>query len=125
MSKNFEHFIIYYFGLNFAVLQLFLKIHVLSGMANTVDPDQTAPFVALHCLHVNLFDTLVFKILGHLPYTVISCDIDHQMHYCSRRKVKGNCVSCHPQHLGGNSFDHTPHSHEIHVTDLLASFCHR
>ena len=47
-------------------MQLFLKI--LSGMANSVDPDQTAPSVrsgsALFA-HVILSDTLVFKILGH------------------------------------------------------------
>ena len=31
-------------------MQLFLKI--LSGMANSVDPDQTAPNLGLHCLHM-------------------------------------------------------------------------
>ena len=39
-------------------MHLFLKI--LSGLANGVDPDQTAP----------LSETLVFKILGHLPYSL-------------------------------------------------------
>ena len=51
MSKNFEHFITYYFGLNFAFYAVFLEI--LSGMATSVDPDQTAS-LGLHCLHVIL-----------------------------------------------------------------------
>ena len=44
-------------------------------MANSVDPDQTAPELkeqsdlSLHCLHMSpSSDTLVFKILGNLPY---------------------------------------------------------
>ena len=52
-------------------MQLFLKI--LSGMANSVDPDQTAPSGAVWSgsalfAYVILSDTLVFKILGHLLY---------------------------------------------------------
>ena len=43
MSKKFEHFILS--GLNTAYMQLFLKI--LSGMSNSVDPDQTAPVRAV------------------------------------------------------------------------------
>ena len=47
-------------------MHLFLKI--LSGMVNSVDPDQTAP----SCLHVFAYAILsavrVYKILGHLPY---------------------------------------------------------
>ena len=39
--KNFEHFIPYFIGLNFLLGQLFHKL--LSGMLNSVDPDQTAP----------------------------------------------------------------------------------
>ena len=51
-------------------MQLFLK--VLSGMANSVDPDQTAPSGAVWSgsallAYVILSDTLVFEILGHLP----------------------------------------------------------
>ena len=50
-------------------MQLLLKI--LSGMANSVDPDQTAPkkHSDLSALFANaiLSDTLVFEILGHLP----------------------------------------------------------
>ena len=38
---KFEHFIPFFFGLIFAFFQLFLKI--LSGIANSADPDQTAP----------------------------------------------------------------------------------
>ena len=45
MSKNFENFMSYFFGLTFVFMQLFLKI--LSGMANSVDPDQTAPLGGL------------------------------------------------------------------------------
>ena len=49
-------------------MQLFLKI--LSGMANSVDPDQTAPSAvwsgsALFA-YVILSDILVFEILEHL-----------------------------------------------------------
>ena len=41
-------------------------------MTNSVDPDQTAPQeqsdLGLHCLHMPfLSDTLMYKILGHLP----------------------------------------------------------
>ena len=50
-------------------MQMFLKI--LSGMANSVDPDQTATKeqsdLGLHCLHIPVCQTLVYKILGHLP----------------------------------------------------------
>ena len=48
-------------------MQLFLKI--LSGTANSVDPDQTAPVGPGSALfaYVILSDTLVFEILGHLP----------------------------------------------------------
>ena len=42
-------------------MHFFLKI--LSGKANSVDPDQTAPSG-----YVILSDSLVFEILGHLPY---------------------------------------------------------
>ena len=47
-------------------MQLFLKM--LSGMANSVDPDQMAPDHGLHCLHFSccqkLWDILEhFKIL--------------------------------------------------------------
>ena len=51
-------------------MQLFLKI--LSGKANSVNSDQTAPQeqsdLGPHCLHVILSDKLVFEILGHLSY---------------------------------------------------------
>ena len=51
-------------------MKQFLKIP--SGMANNVDPDQTA--LGAVCsgsalfAYVILSDTLVFEILGHLPY---------------------------------------------------------
>ena len=53
------------------LMHLFLKI--LSGMANSVDPDQTAPSGAVWSgsalfAYVILSETLVFKFLGHLPY---------------------------------------------------------
>ena len=56
MSLNFEQFIPYFFVKIACMLfmQLFLKI--LGGMANSIDPDQTAPLV-----------TLVYKILGLQP----------------------------------------------------------
>ena len=46
-------------------------------MANSVDPDQTAPSGAVWSgptlfEYAILSDTLVYKILGHLPYTEIS-----------------------------------------------------
>ena len=51
-------------------MQLFLTI--LSGMANTADPDQTAPEGAVWSgfalfAHAILSDTLVCEILGYLP----------------------------------------------------------
>ena len=52
-------------------MQLFLKI--LNGMANSVDPDQTAPSGAVWSgsalfAHVIFSETLVHDILGNLPY---------------------------------------------------------
>ena len=52
-------------------MQLFLKI--LSGMANSVDPNQTAPSGAVWSgsalfAYVILSETLVFEFLGHLLY---------------------------------------------------------
>ena len=46
---------------------LFLKM--LSRMANSVDPDQTAPRsdLGLHFAYAILSETLVYEILGHLP----------------------------------------------------------
>ena len=49
-------------------MQLFLKI--LCGMANSVDPDQTA-----------LSENLVYKILGHSPYTAKKAHSDQKAHY--------------------------------------------
>ena len=51
-------------------MQLFPKIP--SGMANSVDPDQTAPLRAVWSgstlfAYAILPDFLVYKILGHLP----------------------------------------------------------
>ena len=42
-------------------------------MANSVDPDQTAPSGSGSALfaYVILSDTLVFEILGHLPYSSV------------------------------------------------------
>ena len=45
-------------------MKLFTKI--LSGMSNSVDPDQTAPDLGLHYLHMPFSQKLfVFEILGH------------------------------------------------------------
>ena len=60
ISDTLFHIILAYILL---FMQLFLKI--LSGMANSVDPDQTAPSLFAYVI---LSDTLVFEILGHLPY---------------------------------------------------------
>ena len=54
-------------------MHLFIKI--LSGMANSVDPDQTAPSGSALFAYVTLSDTLVFEILGHLPYIRLHFDI--------------------------------------------------
>ena len=56
--------------MNFAFYALFLTI--LSGIANSVDPDQTAPSGALWSgstlfALVILLMRLVYEILGHLP----------------------------------------------------------
>ena len=48
-------------------MQLLLKM--LSGMANSVDPDQTAPASAI------LLETLVYEILGHLLYSSFTIKI--------------------------------------------------
>ena len=54
---------------------LFLKI--LSGMANSVDPDQTAPSGAVWSgstlfAYAILLDILVYEILDHLPYIIFA-----------------------------------------------------
>ena len=72
MSYNFEHFIPNSFGLIFAFMQLFLKI-CFSGMANNVDPDQTAPsgavwFGSTLFAYAILSEAFVYKIFGHLQY---------------------------------------------------------
>ena len=51
-------------------MKLFLK--VLSGMANSADPDQTAPSGAVLSesslfVYAILSETLVYEILGYLP----------------------------------------------------------
>ena len=66
MSKNFKHFIPNFFCLNFAFLQLYLKIH--SGMANNVDPDQTAQ--GLHCLHNHFVRN--FGVRNFWTFTVVT-----------------------------------------------------
>ena len=49
-----------------------LLLKKLGGMADSVDPDQTAPETAVWSgsalfAYAILSDTLVFEILGHLP----------------------------------------------------------
>ena len=56
----------------FAKILLFMQFF-LSGMANSVDPDQTASSEAVGSgsalfAYIILSDTLVYEILGHLPY---------------------------------------------------------
>ena len=54
-------------------MQLFLEL--LSGKVKSVDPDQTAPSGAVWSgsalfAYAILFATLVYEILGHLPYMI-------------------------------------------------------
>ena len=58
MSKTFEHFSPSVFGLIFAFCTVVFKIH--SGMANSVDPNQTREQsdLGLHCLHIQFCQTL-------------------------------------------------------------------
>ena len=60
-----------FFFFFFLFMQLFLKI--LHGMANSADSDQTAPSGAVWSesalfAHAILLGTVVYEILGHLPY---------------------------------------------------------
>ena len=55
-------------------------------MANSVDPDQTAPFGAVWSgstlfAYVILSDALVFEFLGHLPYVSFPCPTLHDKTY--------------------------------------------
>ena len=45
-----------------------LLLKILSRMANSVDPDQTAPSGSALFVHVTLSDILMFETLGHLMY---------------------------------------------------------
>ena len=40
-------------------------------MANSVDPEQTAPFGSTLFAYAILSDTLVYEILRHLPYNAV------------------------------------------------------
>ena len=60
------HFIPSFFVLMFYFCAVVSKI--LSGMANSVDPDQEQSDLGLHCLHMKFCKTLVYEILGHLQY---------------------------------------------------------
>ena len=60
-----------------------LPLKMLSGMANSEDPDQTAPSGAVWSgsalfAYGILSETLVFRILGHLPYHSVSSFQKHQ-----------------------------------------------
>ena len=62
-------------------MQLFLKI--LSRIANSVDPDQTAPSGAVWSgstlfAYAILLETLMYKVLGHLWYHVYPKHSDPQ-----------------------------------------------
>ena len=62
------------FGLNFA---FYAVVSEILGMANSVDPDQTASLGAVWSasalfVYAILSDPLVYKILGHLPYPYFS-----------------------------------------------------
>ena len=61
------------FGLNFAFYAVAMFHKIFSGMANSVDPDQSALGQGLHCLHVSfLSEIFVDEILGHSLYLVFS-----------------------------------------------------
>ena len=84
MSKNFKCFIPYSVGLNFA-FYAFVSQNMLHGMANRVDPDQTAPLGAVWSgsslfAYVILSETLVYEILGHLlqHIYVVNIAIDYR-----------------------------------------------
>ena len=66
-----------------------LLLKILSGMANSVDLDQTAPSGAIlsgSALfgYAILSDTLVFEILGHLLYA------QDDLYLCILHMLKGN-----------------------------------
>ena len=63
-TVNVLNFLMLYsiFGLNFVFYAFFFFCKILNGMANNVDPDQTALFAC-----TILLETLVYEILGHLP----------------------------------------------------------
>ena len=71
MSYYFEHFIPYSFsGIKFAFYEVFLKL--ISGMENSVGPDQIAPLGAVWSgsalfAYAILSDALVYEFFGHLP----------------------------------------------------------
>ena len=63
------------FGTILAYILLFMQLflNILSGMSNSVGPDQTAPSGAVWSVsalfaYIILSETLVFEILEHLPY---------------------------------------------------------
>ena len=63
-----------FFGLILFFIQLFLK--AFSGMANSVDPDQTAPSGAVWSgsalfAYALLSETLVYEISGDLPKSIL------------------------------------------------------
>ena len=60
-------------------MRLFLNI--LSGMANSVDPVRLdcsfmSSLIWVSTAYVILSETLVFEILGHLPYAIIALNIE-------------------------------------------------
>ena len=63
------------FWSNFFLMLLYLKI--FNGMANIVDPDQTVPSEAVWYgsalfAYVIFLETLMYEILGHLPYFLLT-----------------------------------------------------
>ena len=75
MSFNFEHFIPPFLAWNLLFMQLFLKIQ--SGISNSADPDQTAPFGVVWSesalfAYAILSEMMVYEILGHLMYNIKS-----------------------------------------------------
>ena len=82
-----------FFWRNFCFLcSCFLKI--LSRMANSIDPDQTAPSGAVWSgstlfAYAILSDTLVYKILGYLSYPIKNFSYFSTKTWCGTRKCLG------------------------------------
>ena len=77
---------------------------ILSGMANSVDPDQTAPGSTLFAYTI-LSDHLMLEILGHLPYSLqhLSKALLTRTHNtCFHEEIRKYYVDRHVKLIYGN-----------------------